>query len=413
MPTFDVTTDLYHPNVENEHKRCLTFRYRLHPTKRQTDGLCLQFELQRELYNAALQERIGAWKCERRSVSFFEQCRELTGLKEVRPDVVTSGIDLCRGTLKRLDRAYSAFHERNKRSETPGFPRYKPTGHFVSLEWEDLSGWKVNFEQGRLYVLGIGEIKANYHRPLSGEAKAITVKREGAKWWLSVRCVNVPAMPLARTCSEIGIDLGVTNQVATSEGELKKGKHFGSNAQKKLGHAQRKLSLKQRGSNRRQRQVREVARLHLKVKNQRSDAAHKLSRQLVNDYDFIAHEDLKITNMVRAPKGRPDPEQPGAYLPNGARKKAGLNRSVHDAGWGQLVSLLTYKAESAGRTVVSVNPCYTSQTCAECHFVDAGNRVSQAEFRCIRCGHRDHADINAARNILRAGRALQVSACDG
>ena len=151
-------------------------------------------------------------------------------------------------------------------------------------------------------------------------------------------------------------------------------------------------------------------RLQRKVKNQRSDAAHKLSRQLVNDYDFIALEDLKITNMVRAPKGKPDPEQPGAYLPNGARAKAGLNRSIHDAGWGQLVSLLSYKAESAGRTVVSVNPCYTSQTCAECQYVDAGNRVSQEEFRCRRCGHSDFADINAARNILRAGRALQASA---
>jgi putative transposase len=154
-------------------------------------------------------------------------------------------------------------------------------------------------------------------------------------------------------------------------------------------------------------------RLLRKIKNQRSNAAHQLSRQLVNNYDFIALEDLKITNMVRSPKGRPDPAQLGAYLPNGATKKAGLNRSIHDAGWGQFVSLLTYKAESAGRSVVSVNPHYTSQTCAECQHVDAGNRVSQEDFRCRRCGHRDVADINAARNILRAGRALQASACDG
>jgi putative transposase len=203
------------------------------------------------------------------------------------------------------------------------------------------------------------------------------------------------------------------NQIATSDGELRKGNHFGSKAQKNLARAQRELATKQRGSNRRQRQVEEIVRLHLKIKNQRSDAAHKLSRQLVNDYDLIALEDLKITNMVRAPKGRPDPEQPGAYLPNGASRKAGLNRSIHDAGWGQAVSLLIYKAESAGRTVVSVNPRYTSQTCAECHHVDAGNRVSQKEFRCRKCGHCDFADINAARNILRAGRALQASSCDG
>jgi putative transposase len=399
--------------MAQEGSRCRTFRYRLHPTKLQVQALLLQQRYQCELYNAALEERIGAWTWERRSVSFFDQCRTLTGLKEYRPEVVASGITLCRGTLKRLDRAYGSFYRRVKRDETPGFPRFKPASRFDSLEWEDHGGWKLKTQHRRLYLMGIGEIKANYHRPLTGGPKSITVKREGTKWWLSVRCVNVPAMPLARTCSEIGIDLGVVNQIATSDGELKKGQHFGAQAQKNLARAQRELATKQRGSNRRRRQVEEVVRLHLKIKNQRSNAAHQLSRQLVNDYDFIALEDLKIIKMVRAPKGIPDPEQPGAYLPNGARNQAGLNRSIHDAGWGQFVSLLSYKAESAGRTVVSVNPCYTSQTCAECLHADAGNRVNQEKFRCRKCGHCDFADINAARNVLRAGRALQASACVG
>jgi putative transposase len=396
-----------------EGSRCRTFRYRLHPTKLQTEALIRQQRYECELYNAALEERIGAWTRERRSVSLFDQYLTLTGLKECRPEVVASGIVLCRGTLKRLDCAYRAFFRRVKRGETPGFPRFKPASRFDSLQWEDASGWKLKFDHRRLYLMGIGEIKSNYHRPLKGEPKAITVKREGTKWWLSVRCVNVPAMPLERTSCEIGIDLGIVNQIATSDDELKKGNHFGAKAQKRLARAQRELATKQRGSNRRRRQVEEVVRLHYKIKNQRSDAAHQLSRQIVNDYDLIVHEDLKITNMVRAPKGRPDPERPGAYLPNGASKKAGLNRSIHDAGWGQFVSLLIYKAASAGRTVVSVKPHHTSQACAECHYVDAGNRVNQEKFRCLRCGHFDYADMNAARNILRAGRALQASACEG
>ena len=318
--------------------RCRTLLYRLHPTKLQTLALLSQQRYQCELYNAALEERIGAWNWERRSVSYFDQCRTLTGLKECRPEVVGSGITLCRGTLKRLDRAYGAFYRRVERGETPGFPRFKPASRFDSLEWQDRSGWKLNIQQRRLYLKGIGEIKVNYHRSLIGDAKAITVKREGAKWWLSVRCVKVPAMPLEPTSCEIGIDLGVVNQIATSDGEMRKGKHFGANAQKNLARAQRHLATKQRGSNRRRRQVDEVVRLHRNIKNQRSDAAHKLSRQLVNDYDFIAIEDLKINNMVRAPKGKPDPEQPGAFLPNGASRKAELNRSIHDAGWGQAQS---------------------------------------------------------------------------
>jgi putative transposase len=220
----------------------------------------------------------------------------------------------------------------------PGFPRFKSVSRFASLEWGDRGGWKLKTQHRRLYLMGIGEIKTNYHRPFTGEPKAIIVKRDGAKWWLSVQCVNVPSLPLEPTSCQIGIDFGVVNQIATSDGELKKGNHFGSKAQKNLARAQRELATKQRGSNRRRRQVEKVVRLHLKIKNQRRNAAHQLSRQIVNDYDFIAIEDLKISNMVRAPKGRPDPVQPGAFLPNGASRKAGLNRSIHDAGWGQAVS---------------------------------------------------------------------------
>ena len=189
-------------------------------------------------------------------------------------------------------------------------------------------------ENQRLYLKGIGEIKTNYHRPRLGEPKAITVRREGAKWWLNVQCVTVPAIPLEPTGRTVGIDLGVTNMVATSDSVFEEGEHFGSKAQHGLARAQRSLATKQLESKRRRRQVEEVARLHRKVKNQRGNFAHQLSRQLVNEYDFIAYEDLKIAKMVSTPTARPDPEQSGAYLPNGARRKAGLNRSIHDAAWG-------------------------------------------------------------------------------
>jgi putative transposase len=389
-------------------RRCRTFRYRLHPTSRQTQALLHQLDYQRELYNAALEERVGAWKWERRSVSYVDQCRTLTGLREVRPEVVASGITLCRGTLKRLDRAFAAFYRRVKLGATPGFPRFKSARRFDALQWEDTSGWRVKTEARRLYLLGIGDVKANYHRPFMGVPKAITVKREGTKWWVSVRCVDVPAAPLPPTGREVGVDLGIANLVTTSDGELIVGEHFGSRAQAQLAGAQRRLGAKQRGSNRRRRQVDVVARLHRKVANQRSNAAHQLSRRLVNDYDLIVLEDLAITHMVRRPRAKADSNKPCAFLPNGATAKAGLNRSINDAGWGNLASLLSYKAESAGRIVVTVDPRYTSQTCAECGRVEADNRVSQAVFLCLACGHSAHADVNAARNILRAGRARQA-----
>ena len=109
--------------------------------------------------------------------------------------------------------------------------------------------------------------------------------------------------------------------------------------------------------------------------------------------------------MIRRPKPRLDGH--GGHQPNGAAAKAGLNKSIHDAGWGLFLRILSAKAESAGRQVIAVDPHNTSQQCAQCGHTAAGNRASQAAFRCPVCGHQAHADVNAARNILRAGLALQ------
>jgi putative transposase len=186
---------------------------------------------------------------------------------------------------------------------------------------------------------------------------------------------------------------------------------YGRRAARRLAVAQRDLSRKQRGSARRRKAVERVAGAHRGVRNQRQDLAHKLSRRLVNDYDVIVHEDLPIANMVRRPK--PKPVDDGSYLPNSAAAKGGLNRSIHDAGWAQLLSFVAYKAEDAGRDVITVDPRHTSQRCSQCGHVAAANRVTQATFHCQACGHQAHADINAATNILRAGRAQQATACEG
>jgi putative transposase len=168
--------------------------------------------------------------------------------------------------------------------------------------------------------------------------------------------------------------------------------------------AQRDLSTKQRGSGHRAKAATRVGAIHRKVANQRKDFAHQLSRSLVNHYDLIVHEGLRIPNMVRRPKPRKEQDS-GTFLANGAAAKAGLNRSIHDAGWGQLLWFIAYKAEDAGRELIAVDPRYTSQRCSSCGHVEAANRCSQAEFRCLACGHEVQADVNAAHNILRAGRA--------
>ncbi|WP_256862468.1 RNA-guided endonuclease TnpB family protein [Microbispora sp. GKU 823] len=147
-----------------------------------------------------------------------------------------------------------------------------------------------------------------------------------------------------------------------------------------------------------------VTALHAKVRRQRLDTAHKAALTLVRAYDVIVHEDLRIANMTRSASGTID--NPGRYV----AAKSGLNRSILDAGWGVFLRVLAHKAESAGRKLIAVNPANTSRTCSRCGHCAKENRPSQAEFACRACGHTAHADVNAAKNILRAGLALRDAA---
>jgi putative transposase len=297
--------------------RCRTYRYLLQPTTGQGAALERLLRHQCELYNAALDERRGAWKWERRSVNYIDQCRTLTELRPLRPEILENGVTVCRGTLQRLDRAFAAFYRRCSSGEAPGYPRFKSVHRWDSVQWEDRSGWSLDPERRRLRLLGVGHVRVRLHRAVRGTPKAITVAREGRRFWVSVRCVDVPATPLARTGRDVGIDLGVCAVLATSDGQVVTEGRYGRRASEKLAAAQQSLSTKTKGSGRRRRAVERVARAHRKVRHQRQDLAHKLSRALVNDHDLIVHEDLKIAHMTRRPKPRPNPQ--GGFDPNRPR----------------------------------------------------------------------------------------------
>ena len=174
--------------------------------------------------------------------------------------------------------------------------------------------------------------------------------------------------------------------------------------------AQQRLARSKRRSRNRVHKRESVAARHRKIANQRKDFHHKQARRLVESYDLLVVEELKIANMLRRAKPVPDPYNPGRYLANGARAKSGLNRSISDAGWGGFVSILRAKAEEAGRTWIEVDPRHTSDGCEKCGHAAPENRVTQAEFVCQSCSHRAQADEHAARNLLRAGLALHAQA---
>jgi putative transposase len=173
----------------------------------------------------------------------------------------------------------------------------------------------------------------------------------------------------------------------------------------RLGAAQQVLARKQWGSNSRRKARATVAARHRKLANQRRNFHHHAARALVARYGLLVVEDLKVANMLRRPAPRPDPDQPGRFLPNRAAAKTGLNRSIHDAGWARFVSILRAKAEEAGRVVIVVDARHTSDGCEACGHTAKENRASQAVFSCRGCGHTVDADEHAARNILWAGLA--------
>lgn len=388
--------------------------FRLRPTARQHVALAACVQSHRELYNAALQERREAWAYSKTRINYGDQSAQLTEIRQERTDQAVWSFSSQQATLRRLNKAFAGFFRRVKTAKPgvkPGYPRFKGKARFDSVEWpKDGDGARWLPETKRVYLQGMGQVKVDLHRQVAGRVKTIQIKRQGRHWVLVLSCDDVPTNPLPATGRQAGIDVGIASFATTSDGEHVDNPRWGRAAADRLVAAQQRLARAKRRSTNRERKRETVAARHRKIANQRKDFHHKQARALVERYDLVVVEDLQITNMMRRAKPVADPENPGQFLPNGARAKSGLNRSIGDAGWGGFVSILRAKAEDAGRIWIEVDPRHTSDGCEKCGYAAAENRVTQADFVCQRCLHRKQADEMAARNILRAGLALHAQA---
>ncbi|MGP3930952.1 RNA-guided endonuclease InsQ/TnpB family protein [Nonomuraea sp. KM88] len=388
-----------------------SFRFLLRPTARQAAALAACLEDHRQLYNAALEHRRTAYARAGVSVRYGDQSAELKHIRGDDPDGQGCwSFSSQQATLRRLDKAFTAFFKRVRAGRTPGFPRFKGRGRFDTVEWpKDGDGCRWNSQPEHptatyVRLQGIGHVRVHRHRPVRGQVKTISVKREGFRWFVVLSCDEVPAESFPVTGAVAGIDMGVASLVTTSDGQhLINPRHLAASAGR-LAAAQRALARKSRGSVRRRKAVARVAALHARVRRQRLDGAHKAALALVRTYDVIVHEDLRIANMTRSASGTI--QTPGRNV----AAKSALNRSIADAGWGVFLTILAHKAESAGRKLIAVNPAGTSRTCSHCGHSARENRATQADFACTACGHAAHADVNAAINILRAGLALRQAA---
>ncbi|WP_261663936.1 RNA-guided endonuclease InsQ/TnpB family protein [Deinococcus sp. Marseille-Q6407] len=365
------------------------FKYRLYPTKLQEATMFNTLRLTRTLYNAALEQRIAAYKKQGKTVTGYDQQKELTALKAECPEFAAVYSHVLQEPLERLDKAFKGFFSRLKQGKKAGFPRFKPMQRWTSFKfkevWDKKKGrWltpgRPTDDGKRINIPKIGSVKCKFHRPLEGVPKNLQVVHDCGEWYAVYTC-EVPQRSLPATGSSVGVDVGTTWFAITSDGEfVENPRHLQKNL-RKLRIQQRTVARRKKGGNRRKKAVKLVAKTHQRIRRARLDFHHKTARRLVNEHDVIAHEDLKVSNMV----------------------KSNLARSISDVGWSQFFDILALKAEEAARRVIRVDPRYTSQTCHQCGHRCKENRLSQSRFRCVVCGHEDNADLNAARNILRAG----------
>ncbi len=379
------------------------FSYRLYPTVDQADLMAQSAGCARAIYNAALEQRSVSWQMLRRRVSRNQQDRELRDLKrtegleylgQVNSDVLVQA-------LWDLDRAFDRFFD-----GLASYPRFKAKGRardsFRLQQRKSGSGLSLETRRlsrkwGEVKVPKLGWVRFRWDRKPVGNIKNATITREANGWHIKLCCDDQQDQPAARPVERaVGIDAGVAVAYATSDGQAINLPRPSSHERERRLRLERKLARQTKGSARRQRTKVALGKMRARDARRRSDALHKLARQLVDQHDLIGIEDLKVQNMTRSAKGTIG--APGTNV----AQKSGLNRSILERGWGTFRRLVTEKAERSGVTVIAINPAHTSQNCAACGHVDAGNRESQAVFQCLACKHQDNADINAAINIKTA-----------
>jgi len=387
---------------------------KLKPTAEQAQGLERYLRVTRELYNAALEQRIRVYRAGGGARSWTAQSREI---KELREAGLLEGchVHACQLALRRLERAYATFFRRCDRgARRKGFPRFKAARRWRSFQLKEHgNGWRLDTAGKRLKLSGVGSVGLRAHREPPGEPKTLSVVKKADGWYAHVGCdlPGVPAAPDNDPALRGALDLGVEALATLHTGERVESCRAFAQARQKLTREQRALARCKRGSARRAKRRQRVALAHLKAARVRRDHLHKESRKLAERYRFVAVEDLAVTAMSASAQGTI--AEPGRQV----RQKAGLNRGILDAAWGEFLDLLKYKLGARGGGLVRVDPRGTSQECSRCQAC-VPKALSERRHRCPRCGHRHrcprcglrlHRDHNAALNIHHRAWAVPVA----
>lgn len=340
----------------------------------------------RWIYNKSLETRKEAWEERKESVSRYDTVKMIPIWKANNSFLADAYSQCAQETCARVDLAFRAFFRRVKSGDKPGYPRYRGRDRYDSFTYPQ-SGFRL-LNDGRLYLSKIGDVKIGMHRPLEGQCKTLTIRRDSiGNWYACFSCIVEPK-PLPPTDKVVGIDLGLTTFAVLSNGETIKRQRWMKRDEKDIARLQRKKELLPKGSPERRKAVHALRHAYERAANRRRNFAHQESRKLVNEYQFIAFEDLDIQDM-QARNG------------NGNRT---IRRGIADVAWGQFTQFTAYKAEWAGRGVAFVDPRGTTQNCSGCGQA-VPKDLSVRKHTCPHCGLSIGRDLNAALNILSRGLA--------
>jgi len=356
-----------------------TITYQILSGRRKDKARLLEMlESCRQLYNAALQERRDAWTKQQKSISYFDQCKEFTGIRAISKEYQQFSVDMVRmTTFRRLDKAFQAFFRRVKnQKKKSGYPRFKGKDRFNTLTFTN-HGWKI--VGNKLKLQGIGWFRVSGKSKYDGNPVGLHIIHKADRWYARVFYDVGEAPKQKSSINGVGIDVGLKTFATLSNGKQIKHPKFLKASLDKLAKANQRLARRKHGSNRRKEAKRLLARTHLKIANQRKNFIHKVTRELINTYDGFAVEDLEVQKMVQGPKF--------------------LRRGIMDSGWSLFFSALAYKAEEAGMPVVKVNPRGTTQNCSNCGTL-VRKGLADRWHSCSVCGLKMDRDLNAAKNIL-------------
>ncbi len=370
------------------------YRYRVYPDAAQRQALARAFGCARVVFNDAVRlrdqahergEKLSDSEAQRRVITLAKRTPEREWLGEVASVVL---VQACQDARRAYRNWFDSMAGKRK-GRKAGHPQFKRKHGQQSVR---LTRNGFALHGGRLYVAKVGDVTVKWSRPLPSVPSSVTVIREPDGRYYASFVVERDTEPLPPCDQETGIDVGLAHLAVTSDGLKIAAPRFLRKAERRLKKAQRALSRKSKGSANRARARHRVAVQHRKVRDARLDHAHKTALSLVRDSQAVYAEDIAVSGLARTR----------------------LAKSVHDAGWSQLLRLIQEKCERHGRYFAKVGRFEpTSQVCSACGARDGPKPLAVRKWTCRECGTVLDRDVNAARNILALGQRERLNASGG